>query len=192
MDCAQFIETYSDYLDRRLEACSLFEYREHLRRCRSCATYDRVVRRGLNLIQELEPPEPQRDVSTRVRSGVFDFQEEFQQGASSWSRAATLALTAATVLFVATSLPIVSGGADPVQLPPVVVEEPSSPAFPLSLWGRPPDLQPTISLFVAPSLSSGSALARPSERFSLFRAPLRVPPPRSLGEPPATREERAE
>ena len=170
MDCAEFLESYSDYLDQRFELYPNSEYRHHLRDCRSCGEYDRVMRRGLNLFRQLEPPRTTPDFTRDLRSTVSHDNLQPAAGPPGWvSSLATLSAAALIALAVA---PLLTGRSGSVQLPPVVIEAPQGAGA--SLWGPTPRLAPRSNLLLAPSLTVDPLPTLPSDRPSLFRAPLRA------------------
>ncbi len=173
MDCEEFLEEYSDYFDWRLEEHPLYEYREHLSNCRTCAEYDRVMRSGLHLVKGLEPPVAGTDCVTRVQQRVHQLQSRIGRRTGGLGLSLAVAgVTAITVLIV-TSLPVFRSGS-PVELPPVVVEiGPDSERLP-SVFGPAPRFAPAPSLLRVPDFKSEGLLATASDRISLFRAPLRT------------------
>jgi predicted anti-sigma-YlaC factor YlaD len=170
MDCAEFLESYSDYLDQRFEVYPQSEYCHHLGGCRPCGEYDRVVRRGLALFRQLEPPDTTPDFVSSLRSSVS--QDRFQHADVPSMWVSSLATLSAAVLIAVAVAPLLSGRAGSVQLPPVVIEAPQDAGA--SLWGPTPRLAPRSNLLLAPSLSVDPLRVLPSGRPSLFRAPLRA------------------
>ncbi len=61
MTCGEFLAQHSEYLDEELGAEAAAEMRLHLAGCTRCARYDRVLRRGLELVREVEPLLPTSD-----------------------------------------------------------------------------------------------------------------------------------
>lgn len=61
MTCGEFLARHSDYLDEELGADGAAEMRQHMGGCARCARYDRVLRRGLELVRDLEPVLPTTD-----------------------------------------------------------------------------------------------------------------------------------
>lgn len=184
MNCQEFLDNYSDYLDRRLEIPGLAEYGEHLRECRSCGEYDRVMHRGLHLIRELEPPESTPDFATNLRSNIFAVQDSLQGNNRPLTAALTVATLAASLLFIVAALPVFSGNRDVMQLPPVVVDPPVRSSASVSLWGPAPTFRPATNLLLVPNLSDNPLRAIPPERLSLFRTPLPVAGPTRPADPP--------
>ncbi|MGD2152565.1 MAG: hypothetical protein PVG79_04805 [Gemmatimonadales bacterium] len=172
MDCEEFLSGYSDFLDRRFEEHPIVSYCDHLLECANCAEYDRVMRRGLELIRGLEPPEARRaDLALRVGERVRGAGPGPGRGVEG-SRAARVAAVAALALIAAGSLATL-GSRGMAELPPVVVEPSAADELP-SLWGPAPKFTPAVNLLRVPDLTDDRFLRLPPQRFSLFRAPLRA------------------
>jgi hypothetical protein len=169
MECEEFLTDYSDFLDCRFEQHSKVGYCDHLLRCADCAEYDRVVRRGLELLRGLEAPEARAGLLPRVSERVLGCGPGLSAGADR-GRAVLVAGVAAVALFVGGSLAVLDSGST-AQLPPVVVEAVAADEVP-SLWGPAPTFTPAVSLMRAPDLSGGRPLRLPPQGLSLFRAPL--------------------
>lgn len=171
MDCEQFLYSYSDFLDRKLERHDLADYCSHILSCPSCAEYDGVMRRGLHLVRQLDPPRPESDFASRVQRGVM----AGLRGAAPTARrsvSAALGVAAVALTLVATSL-IYTRSTDPLALPPLVVEATQPERTRPSLFGPAPRLRPEASLFPTSTLTEGDLFVFPSEPLSLFRTPLR-------------------
>ena len=52
MQCDDFLEGYSDFVDGRFEPPEHAPFERHLERCDACARYDRVVQRGLFICRD--------------------------------------------------------------------------------------------------------------------------------------------
>ncbi len=173
MECEEFLEDYSDFLDGTLEDHPLTDYRHHLEECGRCSDYDRVMRRGLHLVRALDPPEAAADFIPKLQRRYFVQPVRVAvSGARNWN--VTVAGLVAAGLLALVSLPLLRPGARALQLPPVVVERPEGAGESASLWGPPPTFAPTASFLTVPDLSSDPFLASPSRPYSLFRAPLRA------------------
>ncbi len=57
MNCQEFLRLHSEFLDERLAAEDADRCAAHAAACASCGRYDRVVRRGIELLRRL-PPAP--------------------------------------------------------------------------------------------------------------------------------------
>jgi hypothetical protein len=177
MDCEGFLEGYSDFLDGQLEEHPFSEYTRHLQACPDCAEYHRVMRRGLRLVRQLDPPETAPDFAPRLELHHFD---SSGRGATNreYARAVMVAgLTAVSLLFFA-SLPVMRPGGGAVELPPVVIETPAVGNDRHSLWGPPPTFTSQASFLQVPSFNSNALMNPPREGFSLFRTTQRdsLPP----------------
>lgn len=176
MECDEFLQSFSDYLDAEFEKHPPEAYNEHLESCARCGEYDRVVRRGLRLVRELDAPEPVPDLMPRLQWS-FLFRRERSEVVVEYAKAAGMAgLTIAAVMLLAVN-PTFRPGGEELELPPVVVIAETQAGQSHSLWGPPPRFSVSASFLAAPSPREGSLLRRPLERFSLFREPV----PTTLG-----------
>lgn len=171
MECEEFLSSYSDFLDQTFERHDLPDYCAHLLSCRSCAEYDRVMRRGLHIVRQLDPPAPEPHLVSRVQRGVVAAAGEIGPIAKGWAGIALGVATAGLVLF--TSMAVVEEVRDPVALPPVVVEAPAEPEAGSSLFGPAPRFRPEASLLHVSDSEAESVFAFPEEPLSLFRRPLK-------------------
>jgi hypothetical protein len=64
--CERLRERHGDYLDGVLPAAELARMQTHLDECLSCARYDRVLRRGLQLARQLPELSPTDDFQLRL------------------------------------------------------------------------------------------------------------------------------
>jgi hypothetical protein len=171
MECEEFLIDYSDFLDRQFEEHSQVSYYGHLLGCSDCSEYDRVMRRGLEEVRHLEPPGTCPDFVPLVEQRVLG-PDPGLPGRAERGRAALVAGLAALTLFMAGSLAVLNSGGT-MELPPVVVEPGAAEERP-SLWGPAPRFTPALNLLQVPERVDARLLRAPSERLSLFRAPLRT------------------
>ncbi len=172
MDCEEFLEDYSDFLDGDLEEHPACDYRDHLQKCPNCAEYDRVMRRGLHLVRALDPPESNPDFFPRLQHRFFD---RHARGAARREHGRALAVAGLAVVgLLLITQPVMQLGRGTLQLPPVVVEAPDADPDLPALWGPPPKFAPAASFLRAPDLSGDAIFANPRRPYSLFRTPLRV------------------
>ncbi|MEK7667858.1 MAG: zf-HC2 domain-containing protein [Gemmatimonadota bacterium] len=66
MDCREFRDTFSDYLDGLLTAADEVRAREHLGACPECRRFERAYRTGVSAFQGLPPVGPSRDFGVRL------------------------------------------------------------------------------------------------------------------------------
>lgn len=175
MECEEFLEGYSDFLDGELGEPGLTYYRSHLFECRRCAEYDRVMRRGLRLVRELDPPEARCEIVPLLEPGAVD--RRGRQRTGELGRAAAVAGLAAASLAVVAALPMLRPGGRAVELPPVVVETPGGLGDRASLWGPPPMFAPGASFLRAPDFPRDPLLLPRAQPLSLFRTRPPAPQP---------------
>ncbi len=177
MDCAEFLENYSDLLDRRFESRTLAEYREHLVGCPSCTAYDRMVQRGLVLVRELPPPEPGPDFAPRLQHRLFHLQDQLQRREGTFVRVSAVTALAAAALAFMIWLPSVGSNAGPLQLPPVVVTAPARTIDVPTLWNGSAVFGTVPRLLLVPEFPRDPWRVATEGRLLLFRAPLRAAKP---------------
>jgi len=66
MDCQEFRNTFSDFLDGALGAAEAASCRRHLAACEPCRRFQSAYRTGLATLRGLDPPCPARDFSVRI------------------------------------------------------------------------------------------------------------------------------
>ena len=66
MDCREFRENFSDYLDAALDADAGARVRGHLAVCGACRRFERAYRAGVAALQALPALAPPRDFGARV------------------------------------------------------------------------------------------------------------------------------
>jgi anti-sigma factor RsiW len=96
MTCKEFLETHSEYMDGVLAPAEATQCRAHLDGCAGCARYDRVVRKGVQLLTGLPPLEPTADLVQKVHRRTAAIEREPRMDGLTWavSVAAVLALLA--------------------------------------------------------------------------------------------------
>jgi hypothetical protein len=173
MDCEEFLEGYSSFLDGEFDECHCNEYRVHLAACHDCAEYDRVVRRGLRLVRELDPPDTAPDFMPRLQRSFLSQSQASRTGDYVWLGGVTgLALASLILVF---AVPALRPGGGMLELPPVIVEASERPSGTHSLWGPPPRFVPSASFLTVPSFSNEPLLVQPSQRLSIFRESVGTP-----------------
>jgi hypothetical protein len=66
MDCREFHDTFSDFLDGALGAADEFRARRHLEVCAPCRRFEAAYRTGVATLRDLDPSCPARAFSVRV------------------------------------------------------------------------------------------------------------------------------
>jgi len=144
MDCANFIESYSEYRDGLLAEREEKRLREHADGCARCARYDRVISGGVGILQTLPRPEVSEDFLPRLQYRLFAL-EERRRRLRAYARRATVA-----GVFVFAGVGGLAVGtflrpASPVhELPPIAAQAPRpAPELPL-LFRTGPLLTPRV------------------------------------------------
>ena len=68
MDCREFRDRHSLFVDLRCSALEENEMREHMRLCPKCSRHDTLVRRSLMLVKSLPSIEPSPDFRARLEA----------------------------------------------------------------------------------------------------------------------------
>lgn len=125
VDCATFLDLYSEFRDGFLPPETSREFQAHLDACPSCAHYDRVVERGTRVFADLPELEPSADFMPRLQDRISDLEREARapgQGVSGTSMSALLSIATAAALVA--WLPALRSGPDPYRLPAVTAGAP--------------------------------------------------------------------
>jgi anti-sigma factor RsiW len=131
MDCRQFRDRHTTFVDQVCTAVEENEMREHLRRCPNCSRHDTVVRRSLMLFRSLPVIEPSPDFQARLEARLRTTTIPTavpRRLRVSYSAFAALAAGVAFVTYLASDL-LTRGTPNALQMPPVVA---MSPALELS------------------------------------------------------------
>ena len=93
MDCREFLKLHSEFLDERLARSDADRCEAHAATCASCARYDRVVRRGQELLRRLPATPVSPDFRTRLEQRVLQGRDEvFAEHAASTGAVVSLAI----------------------------------------------------------------------------------------------------
>ena len=107
MNCTDFIERHTEWLDGELDPSSAHRIMAHAATCESCARYDRVVRRGTRLVRDLLPTvEVSAEFESRLRHRLYH-----ERDAMARRRTRIPALFAAAASFV-----VVTAGAGAIAI----------------------------------------------------------------------------
>lgn len=158
MECQEFLEGYSEYLDGRLDEEGRAAFRAHRDACTACERYDRVVRRGLTIWRNLPQLEPSPDFLPRLQHRLYHVDDAERLSMPRPLGSAALVAVGIVGFLALAWLPFATRMSVEVQLPAVAVEAPEGarevPSS--SLFGRGP--------FLAPEPRSPSPHARPAAR----------------------------
>ena len=137
MDCSDFRDRFSDYLDGTAEPSFLGEGDAHLAACASCSRYQDVVTRGSELLRGMPDVAVSEDFLPRLQHRIYHLEDApalAHASAGSGTTVATAIGIALVLAVVAWSPALVR---EPrVALPPVVVSHPE----PRLVGVRPPQL----------------------------------------------------
>jgi hypothetical protein len=100
MRCEDFLSRHGEYLDGGLTLTDASQMRAHIVRCSTCARYDRIVRKGLTLVNELPEVQPSLDFEQRLQHRILSLEDEmtFTQQRPAVGVAAALAVAAMIAL----------------------------------------------------------------------------------------------
>lgn len=133
---------FSDFYDRSPEAAGRRAFSEHLENCSRCRRYEEVVRGGVDLLRGLTDAEISEDFHLRLQHRIFHIEDEqsLVRGGTSASGTTTVtAVAMALLLVIAAWSPTLLVGDPEIQLPAIVISEPSPrpvPAPPSTLLLR--------------------------------------------------------
>lgn len=179
LSCREYLERHSEYLDGCLDEETAKRWRNHTETCSVCRGYDRVVRKGLGLLDQLAVVTPSEDFLPRFRHRLMHHREErvvFRRRVAGGLAAASVAI-AATLAAVAWG-PWLKPSRSAVDLFPVEARQPLSPppAFGLDA----PRTQPSPVEFRSRSVFSEPRDPTPVSRSLGWRPPA-GPRPAGLG-----------
>ena len=132
--CRKFLARYSQYRDGRLDTGGRSFFIGHLARCSSCRRYDRVIRRGVQVLREPVEVASAPSLSmaeVRLQATAFE-RESLALGTAGSGVTLSAAVVVALLLAAVAWSPFFSGTTPEVQMPPVVAGAPpptSAPAF---------------------------------------------------------------
>jgi hypothetical protein len=130
IDCNTFLSRYSDYLDHDMSVAERDAMEAHADVCDECAHYDRVVRRGTDVLRDLPEIEVSDDFADRLRWRLYAAEEEERRQrrlATPAQAAGTLAIAA---LLAATAwVPLMHSRPHVGRLPAVAAAAPREGTF---------------------------------------------------------------
>lgn len=106
MTCREYLALYSELLDEQLDVEQEARCRTHAIECSACARYDRVMRRGLQLVREIPGVTATPEFIRRVELGVFRMAEGRDQRRFA-APGTVLALAIASLVAVAAWSPLI-------------------------------------------------------------------------------------
>ena len=121
VDCAEFLDSYSDFSDGCLPGAVAGEFEDHLRRCEACARYDRVIRGGVKVFQSLPALDPSPDFQMRLLGRLYTLETTARRGSGA---SVSVTMIICLVIGVGAWLPALRTDPGPHRLPPVVAHAP--------------------------------------------------------------------
>lgn len=109
--CDEFLARHSDYLDGFLPPLVTARLGAHASLCASCSRYDRIVRKGIDLVRDMPGVVPSEDFEQRLQHRIFHMEDaralQPRTGAATaLAVAAAIALLAwSPVMFIQSSAP---------------------------------------------------------------------------------------
>lgn len=151
MQCDEFLQGYSEYIDGRIGASRRERFASHAEACDACARYDQVIRRGLEILRESPGVSSSADFLPRLKHRLYHLEDRIPMASARHGGSAALVAVAAVGLLALSWLPFATQVPVEVELPAVSVEAPAAttPAGAPSLFEPGP--------FVAPSDRSRSS-----------------------------------
>ena len=128
MECKDFLEGYSAYRDGLVDEAERDAFREHRERCESCARYDRVVRKGTDVLRDLPPVDPPSDFLARLQHRIYHIEDGIPLSSTFQGGSAAVMAVAAVGLLALAWMPFAVRAPVEVELPAVAVEAPERPA----------------------------------------------------------------
>lgn len=141
MTCTQFVEGFSEYYDGTAPEAFVAEAEAHLASCASCRRYRHVLERGAELLRSLPAPEVAEDFGPRLQHRLYHVDQDSVLRTHTSSGTTALSVLGMAVLLTAVAWsPALRATAPTVELEPIVVSGPPTPA-PMRL--RPASLHTT-------------------------------------------------
>jgi hypothetical protein len=147
VDCSRFLEGYSAYRDGELDDVVRAQFEAHRSECSSCARYDRVIRKGVELYLRCPEVTPSEDFLPRLQHRLYHIDEEMRAPArnSSGAQAAVTLALAASIAAIAW-FPTTQSKERMIELPAVAARAPLPPPAPMRIETRPFYLPPPLGL----------------------------------------------
>lgn len=141
MTCSEFLQQFSDFYDAAGNISLQRSAEAHLAQCPRCRRYVDIVDRGRELLRSCPPVDVSQDFRHRLQHRLYhvDDGEALRQVGSGSGTTALTALGMAVVLVFAAWAPAVLSWRPEVELTPIVVSRPETPALGLRT--------PPVSLF---------------------------------------------
>lgn len=131
MDCQLYLAKFSEFLDGRTGVEVSREMEAHRSSCQACSRYSEVVETGSRLIRELPSLDVPGDFHPRLDHRIYHLEDGASIARESVGTGATTVsvLAVAALLALSAWAPAAGDSEAAVDLPAVVVGEPSAPTF---------------------------------------------------------------
>ena len=110
--CDAYMASHSEYLDGLLSPVAAAQLGAHADACADCARYDRIVRKGIDLVRDLPAVEPSPEFEMRLQHRIFHMEDAAALQPRATSAATALGVAAAIALLAWSPLLVVSGKRD--------------------------------------------------------------------------------
>lgn len=126
IDCQTFLDRYSAYVDHDVSWAEREEMEAHADECESCAHYDRVLRRGTDVLRDLPELEVSDDFGERLQWRLYQADWDARRERSLAGPAQALGTVGiAALIAVAAWVPLMRPRPAIGHLPAVAVEAPT-------------------------------------------------------------------
>lgn len=115
--CAEFLAGHSEYLDGLLSPFAAARLSAHAAVCDSCARYDRIVRKGIDLVRDLPDAEPSADFEMRLQHRIFHMEDARALQPRPAGAATALGIAAVMALLAWSPMLVVPGERDMAAAP---------------------------------------------------------------------------
>lgn len=140
MNCGEFLAGYTDYRDGTVSWEREEDFLTHMEDCGSCARYDRVVRRGADVLRGLPELEVSDDFAERLQHRLYHVDEERSYAgrrAAAGTAMTTLGVAAMIALAAWVPMMLPRGAAEPAPALAVVDAVSTYEALPLHAVAEP-------------------------------------------------------
>jgi anti-sigma factor RsiW len=124
MECDEFLDGYSEYLDGLLSPSRAEAFEAHVEGCECCARYHRVMQRGLALCRDLPNVHGSPDFLPRLRHRIYHLEDGIPMSSVRPGGSAALVAVAAVGLLAFAWLPFATSVPVEVELPAVAARAP--------------------------------------------------------------------
>jgi hypothetical protein len=133
MDCREFHDNHSGFIDDTLSGIELVAMQRHINECSECAKHDSLIRRSLLLFRNLPRIEPSPGFTDRLNARLKEIDRaDIRPFHHSTKFAATVAITSMLMLgYIGSSLRDVDAPQD-IVFPPVIASLPEQDIAPIS------------------------------------------------------------